>query len=426
MKFKTIEQLVAAQASTADMQRERGAVFARMDYVVRGAESENRQLTADEQREYAALEKVHDGITAHLTSSEEHLRAQRVGVSNGGRTEPGKYRPGQPLAQGQSFREYANSRGLVNEDQEDLSAGKYLRGIVTGEWRGAEKELKAALSEGTSTAGGHLVPTPLSTRIIDRARNRTRVLQAGAQTVPMETSTLKVARLATDPTAAWHTENATITASDPAFEAVTLTARTLAGLTTMSMELLEDADVDQLVENAFADVFALKLDLAALYGSGTPPEPLGVKNTTGVTTTSMGTNGGYMTADDYVDAVTAPWLSNFEPTGVITSVRTARSLLKLKDGDGNYLDLPQSIKDVPFFSTLQVPTNLTQGSSSTAGDLFVADWREMIVGVRHQFSIKVLSERYADTGSVGILAWFRADIALARPAAFHVVSGITN
>jgi hypothetical protein len=43
--------------------------------------------------------------------------------------------------------------------------------------------------------GGHLVPTALSSRVIDLARNQARVFQAGAITVPMGAQTLKLAKV---------------------------------------------------------------------------------------------------------------------------------------------------------------------------------------------------------------------------------------
>jgi HK97 family phage major capsid protein len=78
--------------------------------------------------------------------------------------------------------------------------------------------------------------------VIDLARNATRVLQAGATTVPMTAQTLKLARLTGEGTPAWKTENAAITAADMTFDSVIFTARTLVRLVTLSVELFEDAD----------------------------------------------------------------------------------------------------------------------------------------------------------------------------------------
>ena len=173
-------------------------------------------------------------------------------------------------------------RGLIPDDQ-PLSFDRYLRGLATGNWDGAEHE--RALSEGTATAGGHLVPTPLSARVIDLARNRTGVFQAGAITVPMTAQTLKLARLTSEGTPAWKTENAAITDADMTFDSVTFTARTLVRLVNLSVELFEDADPssEEVIARAFAAQLALELDRVALRGTGTAPEPRGVLNQSGVT-----------------------------------------------------------------------------------------------------------------------------------------------
>src|SRR5215204_1171336 len=309
--------------------------------------------------------------------------------------------------------------------QRDLSLQKYLRGMVLGDWQGAQAEQRA-MAEGTIGAGGAMVPISLSARIIDRARNTARVLQAGATTVPMETSQVNLARFSGDPTGAWHSENAAITPADAALEQISLKAQTLSGIVTLSRELLEDAgNVDQELTRIFAEVFALKIDSAALYGSGVAPEPRGVKNTSGITTISMGTNGLALTNyDPLIDAVGTLADNNETATGAIYSPRTGRALAKLKDTTNQPLQVPQYLDGVRRYETNQVPTNLTQGTSSLASDVFTADWRELLVGLRTSFRVEVLRERYADTGSIGLLAWFRGDILAARPKSFVVTVGV--
>ncbi len=151
----------------------------------------------------------------------------------------GAVRAGQPLGE-MRMTDYVAARGLTPDEHRDLSLQKYLRGMVFGDWQGADAE-RRAMAEGTLAAGGAMVPTPLSARIIDQARNQARVMQAGATVVPMETQTLALARVAGDPSAAWHSENATIAPSDATLEQVTLRAQTLAGIVQLSRELLEDA-----------------------------------------------------------------------------------------------------------------------------------------------------------------------------------------
>jgi HK97 family phage major capsid protein len=109
---------------------------------------------------------------------------------------------------------------------EPLSIGKFIRGLATSDWKGAAAEHRA-MGEGSGGAGQFLVPSPLAANIIDKMRNASVMSQAGALTVPMDSQTLSIARVATDPTAAWHSEAGTITASDMVFEKITFTAQAL-------------------------------------------------------------------------------------------------------------------------------------------------------------------------------------------------------
>lgn len=132
-----------------------------------------------------------------------------------------------------------------------------------------------------------MIPIPVAADVIDKARNFARVIQAGARTIPMTSQTLKYPRLTTDAPASSRNEAATISDQALVFDAVTFTAQSLATMVKISWEMIEDTDPAsiQVVENSFAKVLALELDRAALCGSGTTPEPRGIRNHTGVTLT---------------------------------------------------------------------------------------------------------------------------------------------
>ncbi|WP_080691745.1 phage major capsid protein [Mycobacterium avium] len=105
---------------------------------------------------------------------------------------------------------------------------------------GADQE--RALADGTQSAGGYLVPTPLASFVIDIAGNATRVIQAGATTVPMQSQTLRVPRLINEGAPAWRNENVQITEQDLQFDSVLFTAKSLDRLVTISRELFEDSN----------------------------------------------------------------------------------------------------------------------------------------------------------------------------------------
>ncbi len=424
-----------------ELEAHRSAWDSHCGAILAAATRRGGNLLASEQREYDTAEAelsrfadLYDKALRHRAGLFSARNRQMIHTGGGGirgSVNPIAEDTTVVLRREQRMADYATARGLVPDEHDGLEFRKWVRGIATGDWKDADAE-RRAMSEGTLSAGGYMVPTPLAARIIDLARNKARVMQAGAQTVPMEYATLKIARVAGDMTAAWHTENALIAASDQTLESVTLTAHTLAANVEASRELIEDTDVGPELENAFAQQMALALDKAALYGSGTAPEPRGVKSSTGITTQLMATNGAAPTNfDPWVDALGTLWDNNFgddEPegrsTGIINAPRTERELAKLKDSQGRYLDPPEVLRSVPRYQTNQIPTNLTVGTGTTTSDSFVADWDELLIGIRTSFQIQTLTERFADYGQLGFIAWLRADVVVARPKAFVVVTGI--
>jgi len=309
----------------------------------------------------------------------------------------------------------------------DLSIGRYLRGVVLGKWDGAEAELRA-MNEGTGSAGGYTVPTPLAAQLIDLARNRTVVIKAGALTVPMESQTLAMARLAGDPTAAWRAENAAVSASDMTFEKVTFTAKTLAAMCKLSVELFEDGNnIDQVVSDALASALALELDRAALLGDGSGATPKGLYSQTGVQAVAVADT---FDASELISAIQKIYEQNGEPNGMVFSPRTWANITAWKDTTGQPLRLPPAIENLPKFVTNQVPTNL--GAGTNESPVFVGDFKQLMIGVRTNLVVE--ASRAASDGTsrafeslqVFIRAYLRADIQLAHPAHFVKITGITN
>lgn len=311
---------------------------------------------------------------------------------------------------------------------EDLSIGRLVVARALGDFsRLSEPELRV-MDETTGSLGAFTVPTPLSARLIDLARNQTRVIQAGAVTIPMDSATLKMARLAGDPTAAWKTENAADAgASDLTFEQVLFTARTLVARGKMSVELFEDgANIDGVVSDALAAALALELDRVSLLGSGTPPEPRGVLNAVGIHT--VPTAGALTNYAELITAYRYILESNETPSGIIYSPLVWAELEALTETTtGQPLRAPASIQALAKFITKQVGTYTSPVTDQNA---FMADWAKLMIGIRTSITLEV--SRVASDASTSAFnalqvffrAYLRADIQLARPGAFCALTGI--
>jgi HK97 family phage major capsid protein len=305
-----------------DLRTQRAAARTAADQILERASTEGRDLSAEE----AAAHQGH--VVAEREASdalEEAHAAELAEVRAAATRRPGPSVPREPVLHREaSLYDWCQARGMFDQ-AEPLSFDRYLRGIATANWDGAEHE--RALSEATIGAGGALVPSPLSSRVIDLARNATRVFQAGAITVPMTSQTLALARLTSEGAPAWKTENAAITAADMVFDRVTFTARTLVRLITLSVELFEDADPssEDVIARSFAGQMAVELDRVALLGTGTAPEPRGVLNQSGVTLTAHGANGTAITNYDWwLDAIGAVRAAGTSPTTISRRPAPAR------------------------------------------------------------------------------------------------------
>jgi HK97 family phage major capsid protein len=411
-----------------ELQTRRAAARDAADLVLTRAAEAGRDLTGDELAEYRRQVGLERDVVAEIERrTAEDIAELRAAAAR----RPGPPLPQEPvLTREQSVHGWLQERGAFEgqEAAEHASFDRYLRGMATGRWDGADHE--RALAEATIGAGGALVPSPLSSRVIDLARNQTQVFRAGGTTVPMTSQTLALARLTGEGSPAWKSEGSSITAGDMTFDRVTFQARTMVRLVTLSAELLEDADPSSegVIARSFAGQMAVELDRVALIGTGTAPEPRGVLNQSGVTLTAHGANGALIATatayDWHLDAAGVVRGNNFTPTAHIQAPRTSTSLSKLREATTSaYLAPPPGL--LPMLTTKSVPINVTTGTSTDTSYIFTADWSQLMIGVRTDFNLRFLGERYlADSLTYAFLAYLRADVQLAQPTAFAVDTGV--
>lgn len=329
------------------------------------------------------------------------------------------------LGRGDAFRAWVEDRSPHPKEFGHLRLGDALRALVTGPRNDLERRV---LSAGTDSAGGFTVPDILLAPWIDRLRNALVIVQAGAVTVPLGSDTVKMARLLSDPGASWRAENAAVAENDPSFEAVTFTPRSLDVFTRVSRELLEDSvNISEMLEASLVRSFAVEIDRTCLYGTGTPPQPRGLRTTTNVKEISQGVNGLALTNyDPLLDLLALLWAGNV--TAVSTAImapRTLATLSKLKEATTNApLARPAVLADWAFLMTANVPINEVQGSSSLASSIFMGDWSQMMLGFRTQMQIELARELYRTSYQYAYFGHLRFDMQVTHPESFGRLIGI--
>ena len=371
---------------------------------------------------------------------------------------------------------------LGQQVQERYSLIDGVRALITGDWSshgaGLVRELSqevartsgltatgersffvpfSALSQRATyvtsgaTTGGNLVATDLlADDFIEALRNSSPVVGLGVRTltglvgdvaIPRRSGVASTYYLANETTA--------ITQSESTFDQVTMTPKNLAALSKYSRQTLLQATpgIEELIRRDLTDGINAAVDSAVLNGSGSSGQPTGIRNTSGIGSVAMGTNGGAITMEKIVDLETEVTQDNaFGPNmAYVTNAKVMGGLKKLRAGgssatDGAFLyntDLqavgrgptPLTLNGYPIAVTNAVPSNLTKGSSSSvcsalvAGDFsqamlgFYGNGLEITVGSdQDDFSKALQSVR-------GIITF---DVAVRQSSAFASIEDITT
>lgn len=245
-----------------------------------------------------------------------------------------------------------NSLGLSAREIQGYSLHRAIRAFVEKNWSGAELErecseavlrtlgarsprggffvppdvlrapMRRDLTKGGS--GGNLVGTELDdSSFIDRLRNRAQVVALGATVLPGLVRDIDIPRRTGSATAQWLAEGGNVTASDSTYDNVSLTPKTLAARSNLSRKMLLQStpEAEDLTMSDLAAVLGIEMDRAAIAGSGSGAEPLGILGTGGVGIVPIGTDGGAPTWDHVVGLETELGIDNAD-MGAIGYLRT--------------------------------------------------------------------------------------------------------
>jgi HK97 family phage major capsid protein len=321
-----------------------------------------------------------------------------------------------------------------------------IKGVVFGDWKGGESErdicqqYQRDMGTSPGSAGGYVVPPQVITDIIEMLRAQAVVIKMGASVMDgLVSSPVQMPSQTGGATAYWTAENAAITPSDLTLGQLTMSPKACTALVKLSNQLIKMSNpgAEALVRADIASALALAIDLAALRGSGSG-EPLGVANTPSINTVAIGGDGGYCTFDHLLEMEGKLEDNNalLGNLGYIFHGKVKRILKKSKvaqysgDTAGQYIMLPMSdtnLKDIMgynFATTSQIPTNLTKGSGTALSEVYLGNWRELLIG--NWGGLEIATSNVAGDAYAKNQTWIRAiqevDIACRHAKSFCLIN----
>jgi HK97 family phage major capsid protein len=172
---------------------------------------------------------------------------------------------------------------------------------------------------------------------------------------------------------------------------------------------------------------AVELDQTGLIGTGTPPEPRGIRNTAG-----RGQVTGVGALTDYAEMLQGVRLLLNADLSLEAATRVAIMSPRVwEDFEGlatgisgdktQQLPRPRALEATRFLVT----TNGLDTGSPLSSTVFLGDFSDLVLGVRRTASVEALKlQSYADKLILEFVGYLRADYMVRRPASFVTLEGV--
>jgi HK97 family phage major capsid protein len=373
---------VATLSVIQDLQERRREARASADQLLTRASDEERDLSADELGEY----RTHVVEEREVEERIEQLRDDEV-------------------------RELRAQSARTPADE--------VSSFPLGEW------LTRAIS-GASGAGAAFTPSEFPARFFDKLSAESVGLRSGFQVITTDRDSVTIPRWTADTTVGWVSEGSAITSTSGVADTVTGTPRKLAGLETISNEVLADSNpsIFEVIAAGLVRNVALTADKGFFQGSGTPPEIQGMTGVTGRQTIT--TVGSLTNLDKFADALSLLEVENanggaivMHPThwNVVRKIKevsgSTKSLMQDHDGSGS-LPVSRTVFGVPVYLSSQLST----------GNIFVYDPAQQVVVRRQDVSVELDRSRLFNSDQSEIRAIARLDFVSINPKSIVHLSGV--
>ncbi len=300
----------------------------------------------------------------------------------------------------------------------EKKAGKSSRGIMVP-FDVLNRAAKRDLVVGTPSAGGYAVGTDhLGSSFIELLRNKQIIQKLGASVLNGLVGNIQIPKQSGAATAYWVGENSAPTESALTLGQVAMSPKTVAAYTDISRKLLAQSvpSIEQMVKNDLANVLAIAIDSAALYGLGSANQPLGLFATSGKNTVDF--TSAAPTWAELVDMESQVAIDNAD-LGALAYLTNAkgRGLLKVTDkasGAAQFLMEPSGLVNGYRCEV----SNQVLTLSSTDPDYFFGNWADLLLAYWSGLDLMVDPYTGSSAGTVRLTAFQDVDVAVRHAESF--------
>lgn len=326
---------------------------------------------------------------------------------------------------------------MHEQGQRDMSAAGIQSSegfVVPAMIIGAKRDM-AAVTNDTSKAGYTIATDLLSNEWIDVLRNSLVFSGSGVRFMSGLQGNVAIPKKTNDSGANWLTETGSITPADAVFNQVTMSPKRLGNATAFSLKLLAQSsmDIESIVRQDLITSQALALEAAAIKGPIGGNGPIGILNTSGIGSVTIGTNGGALTWAKLVELETAVANNNALINNLMyltnSKVRGAAKGISKDTGSGQFLwengALP--LNGYGAMVTNAVPSTNVKGSSgAVCSSLIFGNWADLMIGQWGGMVLTVNPYALDLSGQVRVTINSYYDVAARNAESFATLNDLTT
>lgn len=318
--------------------------------------------------------------------------------------------------------EMACSRELAKKLQREDSGSIFVPGEVLARPLGSEAATRA-MATSPGSKGGYMVNVE-NMGFIDILRNRSVAMAMGARVLSGLQGNVTFPRQTGKVSVTWQGgEGASATAADQALGQLSMSPKTAIAITDVSEQLLRQASPSAeafVMADLAADIAIDGVDYVTINGTG-GAQPLGIKNTTGVTTGQDSATATYAKVLAFVSTAGGSNAIRGRP-GFVTNTAGAAVLMQRQRFTST--DTPLWVGNM--LDGQCVGFNAMSSEQLASGNLIFGSWDELVIGEWGVLELAMDNggSRF-NQAQVGIRAMWMVDVLTRYPQAFVVSTNLS-